>query len=187
MRRSDSRTGQDGHRELRNHRHVDRDSVALLNASLLQHVGKAADLRVQFGVGENATIAGLPFPDDGALAGSNRIDVLIETDSRGVELATAKPLRVGLVRPIEHLVERLHPRDLATDAAEEALRVLDGLLVHALVRRHVGDARRLLEFGGREKDAVLVEDVFDRTHAEILMLRTIQISALEPGSLKRAS
>ena len=35
--------GQDGHRELRDHRHVDRDRVAALESHALEHVGEAAD------------------------------------------------------------------------------------------------------------------------------------------------
>jgi hypothetical protein len=50
--RADARAGQHGVGRLRDHRQVDGDAVALLDAVRLQHVGEAADLVVQFAIGD---------------------------------------------------------------------------------------------------------------------------------------
>jgi hypothetical protein len=47
MDRADARAGQHRIGRLGDHRHVDGDAVALLDAVLLQHVGEAADMLVQ--------------------------------------------------------------------------------------------------------------------------------------------
>ena len=54
---------------LRHHRQIDDDPVAGLDAVAFQHIGKAANLRMEVGVGERAAVAGLAFPDDGGLVG----------------------------------------------------------------------------------------------------------------------
>ena len=49
MHRADAGAGQHGIGRFRDHRQIDGDAVALLDAVRLQHIGEAADLRVQLG------------------------------------------------------------------------------------------------------------------------------------------
>ena len=60
---------------LGDHRQVDRDPVALLDAVRLQHVGEAADLRVQLAIGD-ARVLGrvVALPDDRDLVAARRRD-----------------------------------------------------------------------------------------------------------------
>ena len=52
MNRADARAGEHRVGGLRDHRHVDGDAVALLDAVRLQHVGEAADFVVQLAIGD---------------------------------------------------------------------------------------------------------------------------------------
>ena len=90
------------------HRHVDRDAVARLDAELLQHVGELADFAVQILVAQHAGVARLAFPDDGGLVLAGGGQVPVEAVVAGVELAADEPLRERLV-PLEHLVPGLEP------------------------------------------------------------------------------
>ena len=49
---ADARAGEDGVSRLRNHRQVDGDAVALFDVAVAQHVGEAANLVVQFPIGD---------------------------------------------------------------------------------------------------------------------------------------
>ena len=57
MRGADPGTGQHGDRQFRDHRHVDRDHVALPDPQALQDVGKLADFGVQLAVGQRQLVA----------------------------------------------------------------------------------------------------------------------------------
>ncbi len=50
--RADAGAGQHGEDRLRDHRHVEDDAVALLDAEILQHGGERRDLVLQLGVGD---------------------------------------------------------------------------------------------------------------------------------------
>ena len=54
---ADASAGQHGHHQLGHHGHVDGDTVALLDALGLQHVGKLAHLLVQLAVRDLALVA----------------------------------------------------------------------------------------------------------------------------------
>ena len=160
VRRADARAGEHGHRQLGDHRHVDRDAVALLDAARLEGVRELADGRVQLGVGQRDRVAGLALPDDRGLVGA-RLEVLVQADGGGVQLAPHEPLHEGLVRPVEHRVEVLHPRQLAGDPGPEGVGVVDRLAVHPLVLLRRGEPRLGAELVGRGEDARLVEDALD--------------------------
>ena len=68
MHRADARAGEHGVGRLRDHRHIDGDAVAFLDVAVAQHIGEAADLIVQFLVGDFLGFLGVvAFPDDGGL------------------------------------------------------------------------------------------------------------------------
>ena len=70
--RADAGAGEHRDRQLGDHRQVDRDPVALLDAVLAQHVGEAADLRVQLLVGVGLVAAVVALPDDRGLVARAR-------------------------------------------------------------------------------------------------------------------
>ena len=106
VRRADPGAGEHRDRQLRDHRHVDRDPVALLDAELLQRVGGLADLAQQVGVGERPRVAGLADPVVGDLVAAAGLDVPVEAVVGDVQLAADEPLRERQV-PLEGRVERL--------------------------------------------------------------------------------
>ena len=61
VRRADARARQHRDRKLGNHRHVDRDAIAFLNAELAQTVGKLAYVVEQLLVGDRPAVAGFAF------------------------------------------------------------------------------------------------------------------------------
>ena len=67
VRCSEARAGQHRDRQLRDHRHVDRDAIAGPDAQLLERVGRLADLAQEVGVGQRARVAGLADPVVGDL------------------------------------------------------------------------------------------------------------------------
>ena len=67
VRRADPGTGQHRDDQLGDHRHVDRDDVALLHPQALEDVGELADLAEQVLIAEHAALARLALPDDRGL------------------------------------------------------------------------------------------------------------------------
>ena len=72
MRRADPGAGQHRDRQLRDHRHVDRDAVAGPDPELLERVGGLADLALEVGVGQRPGVAGLADPVVGDLVAEAR-------------------------------------------------------------------------------------------------------------------
>ena len=60
------------------HRQIDRDAVALLDAVLLQHVGELADLVQELLVRVAVVVALVALEDDGLLVALAGLDVTIE-------------------------------------------------------------------------------------------------------------
>jgi hypothetical protein len=89
---ADPRAGQHGVGRLGDHRQVDGDAVALLDAVLLQHIGEAADMLVQFVVGDLlVVIRVVAFPDDGDLVAA-LLQVPVDAVVGDVEDAVLVPL-----------------------------------------------------------------------------------------------
>jgi hypothetical protein len=66
--RPDPGAGEHGHRNLGDHRQVDRDAVAFSHAPRLQNIGKPAHRFVQFSVGDATGITGIvALPQDRGL------------------------------------------------------------------------------------------------------------------------
>ncbi len=142
MHGADARAGKHGDRRFRDHRHVNGDAVAFLDAARLEHVGEAADLGVQLLVGELLVVLGVvAFPDDrGLLAalGEMPVDAVVGD----VELAVLEPFDrdvVGSEGGVLDLAERLDPVDALGLFGPEAVRVLERARIHFLVFRLVDE------------------------------------------------
>ncbi len=109
-RRADARAGEHRGGELGDHRHVDRDAVALFDAELLERVRAAAGHVQQVLVGDGLRVAGLAFPVIGDLCPAAGLHVPVETVLGDVQLTAEEPLRVRSL-PLEDLVERLPPEE----------------------------------------------------------------------------
>src|SRR5947207_3028228 len=81
------------HGQLGDHRHVDGDPVALLDAEAPEGVGEALHLGQEVGVGDRPGVAGLALPVEGDLVAPPRVDVAVEAVLRDVERAADEPLR----------------------------------------------------------------------------------------------
>jgi hypothetical protein len=117
------------------HRHVDAHAVAFLHATVFQHVGQAADVVVQFVVGDVRGFGGVvAFPDDGDLFAA-LFQVTVDAVVGDVELATLEPFGAALFQVAAvHLIPGLEPVQKGLGLlAPEGFGLLDGLLVEAQV------------------------------------------------------
>ena len=157
VRRADPGAGQHRHRELRDHRHVDADPVAALDAERAQRVREPADAGEQLRVGDRAGVAALALEVVRDLLAPSRLDVAVEAVVGDVELAPEEPLGEGEV-PFQDLVERAVPADVL-------LRLLGperlGIGIGCVMEARVGDPRLGSELGARSKRASLVEQGVD--------------------------
>src|SRR5262249_62406749 len=67
VRRADTRAGEQANRQFGDHRHVEGDDIALLDAQVQQRGGEGIDLTVEIAIGENARVTWLTLPDDRGL------------------------------------------------------------------------------------------------------------------------
>jgi hypothetical protein len=137
--RADACAGEHRHGDLGDHRHVDRDPVALLDAACLERIGELADFGVQFAVGDLFVDVGVvTLPDDRDLVAA-RLEVAVQAVDADVELAPLEPADVRLVVVVvEDAVPRLRPgQELLGLLGPETLRVVHRALVHLLVLRIV--------------------------------------------------
>ena len=154
--RPDPGAGQHRDRQLRDHRHVDRDPVAGLDAQLLERVGRLADLAQEVAEGQRPGVARLADPVVGDLVAETALDVAVDAVVGDVELAAGEPLRERQL-PFERLVERLRPADpLAGSLRPERLEVRLRLGVQVLGRVGLGGEGRV-----RREEPGLREEVFD--------------------------
>ena len=89
---AEARAGEHHDRQLGDHRQVEGDAVALLDAVLLEHVGEPADLVEELRVGVRPGVAGVALEDDGGLVAPAGLDVAVEAVVARVELAALEPL-----------------------------------------------------------------------------------------------
>ena len=114
MRCADTRAGEHRDREFWDHRHVEDDAVAFLDALGLEHVCELANFAMQFGVRDDPRVAGLAFPNDRGLVAACAavfFKVPVEAVVTDVQLAADKPLRKRRL-PVEHLLPRREPGDV---------------------------------------------------------------------------
>ena len=121
--------GQHRDRELRDHRQVDRDTVATPDAQLPERVGGAVHVALQVAVGQGAGVAGLADPVVRDLVAEAPLDVPVHAVVGNVELTAHEPLRERHV-PLERHAERGEPAEpLARLARPERLEIGIGLCV----------------------------------------------------------
>src|SRR5215467_587533 len=151
---ADAGAGQHRVSRLRDHRQVDRDPVALLGATRLEHIRKPADLRVKLPVGDLAVLLWVvAFPDDGDLIAAPR-EMAIDAVVRHVSDAVLEPFDryvVWIKRRVLDPGEWLEPVDAFGFPAPEAVRILDRTLVHGGISRAI-DVGALAPFGGNFVD-----------------------------------
>ena len=154
--RADAGAGEHRHRSLGNHRQVDRDPVALLDAERAQRVRQPADPVVELSIGHPlALVRVVAFPDDRRLV-AVRGEVSIEAVGRDVQLPVLEPADVEVADIEAHVLHArvgTYPVHAPSHARPEPLRVADGLVVERPVL-FVGDAgprgeirRHLVELG----------------------------------------
>ncbi len=111
VRGADARAREHRHDGLDDHREVDDDAVAGLDAEGRERVGRARDVALQLGVRDGARVARLALEVDRDPVAQTRLDVTVHRVVRGVERAVGEPARDGRLRPVEGLGERGLPRD----------------------------------------------------------------------------
>ena len=150
MDRADAGAGEHGIGGLRDHREVEDDPVALLDAHRMQDVAELGDLLVELLVGDVLAHLGVvAFPDDGGLVGAV-LQVAIDAVGGDVELAVLEPFDRDVVE-VERCILDLgigpDPVQPLAVLAPERIRIGHGRLVHRriLLRIDVGisdDVRR---------------------------------------------
>ena len=146
--------GEHRNRQLRDERHVERDAVALAHAERLQHVRKRRNFAIEIVVGQRSTIAGLAFPDDRRLVAASAPNVPVDAVDRDVQLSADEPFRVRRL-PVEDLVPRPRPFELAGELGPEAFRIAFGLGVD----RFVAGVRLRRECRRRLESTVFFEEI----------------------------
>ncbi len=127
---ADARYGQHCDHCFRDHREVDRDAVAGVDAEAGEQIGRPLDLGGQLGVSDGPAVARLALPVDGDTVAVAGQDVSIEAVVRHVEFAVVEPGRERRIGPVEGLGERLVPvQESACLVGPEAEPVRCGLLV----------------------------------------------------------
>ncbi len=136
MHRADAGAGQDSVGRLGDHRQIDRDPIALLDAVGFQHVGEFADALVQLAIGDLLVLGRIvALPDDGDLVGAG-LQVAVDAVGADVERAVLVPLDryvLGRVGGVLDLGVGLDPVDALAHLAPEQGRLVDRALVHCQV------------------------------------------------------
>ena len=120
----------------RNHRQVDGNAVALFDVAVAQHVGEAANLVVQFPIGDFLRVLGIiAFPDDRDLVAAG-VEVTVDAIVGRVGRAVLEPFDRNVMR-IERSVFDLGKVSVPVNAlgffSPECVRVPDRALVHRVV------------------------------------------------------
>ena len=130
--RPEPRAGEHGIGRLRDHRHVDRDPVALLDAAVAHDVGHAADLVVKLTIGDRLRLGRIvAFPDDRDLVAAG-VEMPVDAVIGDVGDAVLEPAdrdvagaEIGVLDP----GRGLEPVDALGFLGPEGVRVPDGSLV----------------------------------------------------------
>ena len=151
---------------LGDHRQVDRDPVALLQAQLGQRVGCAGHLVLELGVRDVARVVlGLADPVQGDLVALAGLDVTVDAVVGSVERSADEPLGERRVGPVEHLGRTGAPADALGLLGPEAQPVSSSALVR--VGLEVGIGRQIR---GRIEVTIFVGQVADALLAHRVLL-----------------
>ena len=129
---TDSRAGQHGNRQFRDHGHVDSHPVSLFDTKALEHIGEFAHFFVQLLIGESLTVSGLTFPDEGYLILPRSGKVSVKTVIAHVQLSVDKPLGPWRV-PFKDFIPFLEPVQFFCKTGPESLKILFCFLIYVLV------------------------------------------------------
>src|SRR6185437_253797 len=136
-----------------------RDSVAALDAELLEGVGELLGFYIEVPVGQRPPVTRLALPDQRRLVPARAGNVAIEAVDGRVERAPLEPRDMrGL--PVAHRFPLLEPLQLARLLFPEPLRVGGG----ARVERIVGHERVAAKLARRGEFAVLLQEGVDLGH-----------------------
>src|SRR5205823_11687248 len=124
------------------------------------NIREAANLAMQLLISERASLARLPFPQNGCLVPAVGGEMSIEAILGKIDFSADEPFRKRRF-PFQNFPPRLLPGKLLRFARPEFVRLLDRLPVHPLVVREVLDLRLLSELLQRLEDALLLEMRFD--------------------------
>src|SRR6185369_16987750 len=140
---ADAGAGEHGNRRLGDHRQVNGDASAFLDAARFQHIGEAANFGVQLLVGELFVVLRIvALPQDGGLVTTLRkmaVDAVVTDVQRSI-LEPFDRYVARVIGAVLDLAEWLDPVDTLGLLAPETVRILDGARVHFLVLGlvHVG-------------------------------------------------
>ena len=136
MNGADPRARQHRVGSLRDHRQIDRDAIALLDAVLLHDVGEALNAFGKLPVGDALTfIRIVAFPDDGDLIAARR-EMAIDAVRRNVDRAVLEPANIDRARTERRVLGagiRLDPLQPLSGFRPEALGVRNRPIVHRLI------------------------------------------------------
>ena len=123
--RADARTGEHGDRRLWYHRHIEEDSVALLDAEVAQDRGQDLGFNLKLAIGERALLPGQRrIVNDRQLLAATLPHVAVDGVPTGVADAADEPAPVDAGIRVEHPLCRLDPVDLLRGFAPKPLRVV---------------------------------------------------------------
>ena len=156
--RADAGAGEQSDRKLGAHAHVDGDTIALLDAEALQHVGEALYLRMQVAIGELTNLTRLALPEQCNLVAARTVGVAVDAVVRKVQLAAGEPFGSeggAIAARGEHLAPGGEPIEFAGCFSPELLGLLDAAAVHLFVLLDAGDMSLGAELLCGFKDPVL--------------------------------
>jgi hypothetical protein len=99
--------------DLRDHRQIDPDHVALPHSEILQGIREQLHVTVQVSVGDHPLLAFLTGPMKRHTTPATSVDMAVQTVIENVQLAVRKPLVKRRVRVVENSRERLVPMQLS--------------------------------------------------------------------------
>ncbi len=136
MHSADAGAGKHGIGRLGDHRHVDGDAVALLDAVGQEHVCQPADMAVKLAVGDFLVVVWIvALPDDGGLVAA-LFQMAVDAVDAHIEDAVFEPFDrdVGIgVADFLDLGRRLEPVEALGLLTPECVRIHDRVGIHLLV------------------------------------------------------
>jgi hypothetical protein len=150
MDRADTGAGQHGIGRLGDHRQVDRDTVTLLRAKALEHIGEAAYALVQLPVGDLQVHRGfVAFPDDGDLVAAGG-EVAVHAIGADIQRCVLIPSDENVVVSVGGVLDlriRFDPVDALAVLAPKRIRIAEACLIHLAIFRIIHIGRLCPSFG----------------------------------------
>ena len=173
---ADAGAGQHGHRQLRDHRQIDDDPIALLDALLLEDVRELGDFFPQLPIGDRTgRLRRVTLEVVGHLVGVWPIEMTIQAVVGHIQLAALEPADLGFAEVVVlHVVPFLEPvQPFLCLLPPEGIGVVKRAPVHLFVLFHARDPGGLPELGRYVED-LLVERFVRHHHPPLLLcvLRT---------------